>query len=108
MRHSAQYELTLQAETLAVSAAKLPPAEEKDRAALEERIGQIRHLGETLDLLYDAFTRRRLGAGWPAELGARAALAATRRRASRRRRRREASGNQDARMMRGRLATAPA
>jgi hypothetical protein len=69
VRHSAQYELTLQAETLAVSAAKLPPAVEKDRAALEERIGRIRHLGETVDLLYDAFAKRRLGAGWAAELG---------------------------------------
>jgi hypothetical protein len=69
VRHSAQYELTLQAETLAISAAKLLPYEEKDRAALEERIGQIRHLLETVDLLYDAFTKRRLGASWPTELG---------------------------------------
>src|SRR3954469_13679100 len=61
VRHSQQYELTLQAETLAVSAAKLPPAEEKERAELEERISQLRHLQETVDLLYYAFLKRRMG-----------------------------------------------
>jgi hypothetical protein len=68
-RHDRQYELTLQAETLAVSGARLPaPEEEEDRARLEERVTLLRHLVETLDLLYDAFGRHRLGAGWPKEL----------------------------------------
>ncbi len=69
VRHDQQYEFALQAETLAVSAAKLPPpAEESDRARLDERVTQIRALTETLDLLYDAFGQRRFGEGWPKEL----------------------------------------
>ena len=69
VRHDQQYELTLQAETLAVSGAKLPPpAEEVERARLEERVTQVRSLIETLDLLYDAFGQRRHGAEWPKEL----------------------------------------
>jgi hypothetical protein len=70
VRHDQEYELTLQAETLGVSGAKLPPPEaEEERACQEERVGQLRHLLETLDLLYDAFGRRRLGSGWTKELG---------------------------------------
>ena len=42
--------------------------ESEERVKLEERVGQLRHLVETLDLLYDAFLNRRLGAGWPEEL----------------------------------------
>src|SRR5436305_10864554 len=60
VRHDQQYELTLQAETLAVSGARLPPAEGDDeRARLDERVNQLRHSLETLDLLYDAFGQRR-------------------------------------------------
>lgn len=69
VRHDRQYELTLHAETLAVSGAKLPaPEADEERARLEERIDLLRHMLETLDLLYDAFTQRRLGEGWPKEL----------------------------------------
>ncbi len=69
VRHHRQYELALHAETLAVGGAKLPPPEaEEDRARLEERVDQLRHLLETLDLLYDAFGRVRLGENWPKEL----------------------------------------
>jgi hypothetical protein len=69
VRHDQQYELTLQAETLAVSGARLPaPEAVDDRARLEERVGQLRHLLETLDLLFDTFTRCRAGDGWPREL----------------------------------------
>ena len=58
------------AETLAVSGAKLPATEEgEEHVRLEERVGQLRHLIETLDLLYDAFLSKRLGSGWPEELG---------------------------------------
>ena len=70
VRHDQQYELTLQAETLAISGAKLPEAEAgEERARLEERVSQMRHLVETLDLLYGAFLARRLAAGWGEELG---------------------------------------
>ncbi len=69
VRHDAQYELTLQAETLAVSGAKLPaPEASEERARLEERIVQVRHLLETLDLLYDAFTSKRASDQWSKEL----------------------------------------
>jgi hypothetical protein len=69
VRHDRQYELTLQAETLAVSGGRLPAPEEiDDRARLEERVTTLRHLLETLDLLYDRFGRVRLGEGWPKEL----------------------------------------
>jgi hypothetical protein len=69
VRHDHQYELTLQAESLAVSAAKLPaPEASEERARLEERIAQLRHLLETLDLLYDAFSEKRAGDQWSKEL----------------------------------------
>lgn len=68
VRHDSQYELTLQAENLAITGARLPPAEgEEDRARLEERVTQIRHLLETMDLLYNAFGERRCGSGWHKE-----------------------------------------
>jgi hypothetical protein len=69
VRHDHQYELTLQAETLAVSGARLPaPEATEERARLEERIAQLRHLLETLDLLYDAFSAKRGGELWAKEL----------------------------------------
>jgi hypothetical protein len=69
VRHDHQYDLTLQAETLAVSGGKLPAPEAVDeRARLEERVTQLRHLVETLDLMYDAFGQKRAGEEWPKEL----------------------------------------
>lgn len=69
VRHDQQYELTFQAETLTISGAKLPTIDEKDdRLRMEERVGQLRHLIEAIDLLLDAFLKRRLSADWPAEL----------------------------------------
>jgi hypothetical protein len=69
VRHDQQYELTLTAETMGVAGARLPPGEaDEDRARLEERVTQLRHLLETLDLLYDAFGHRRFGPEWPKEL----------------------------------------
>lgn len=70
VRHDQQYELTLHAESLAVTGAKLPaPEADDERARLEERIGIVRGLIETLDLLFEAFGRVRTGAGWGKELG---------------------------------------
>jgi hypothetical protein len=70
VRHDQSYELTLQAESLSISAARLPPPEgEDDRARIEERVTQLRHLLETLDLMYQAFLRLRLGDDWAKELG---------------------------------------
>jgi hypothetical protein len=68
VRQESQYELTLQAETLAIGGAKLPPAEAEDeRARIEERITQVRDLLETVDLLYAEFIQRRLGDAWTKE-----------------------------------------
>jgi hypothetical protein len=69
VRHEQQYELTLSAESLAVSGARLPATEaEDDRGCLEERVTQLRHLLETLDLLYDTFAERRASDTWTMEL----------------------------------------
>lgn len=71
VRHGETTEFALAAETLAVSAAKLPPMSEEiiePRARQEERIDQIRTLIETLDLIYDAFGRVRLSAEWKRQL----------------------------------------
>jgi hypothetical protein len=70
VRHDSQYDLSLQAETLAVGSARLPPPEEEqERQRQEARIDQIRHLIETLELLYDAFGQVRCGEHWSKELG---------------------------------------
>lgn len=69
VRHDHQYELTLFAESLAISGAKLPvPEAIEERPRHEERVTQIRHLVETLDLLYAAFVELRLSASWEKEL----------------------------------------
>jgi hypothetical protein len=71
VRHGAQYELTLQAESLAVSGAQLPRPEDDGLSAAEirmARVDSLRHLTETLDLLFDAYRRRRAGNGWTKEV----------------------------------------
>lgn len=70
VRHEQQYELTLQAETFAVGSAALPKLEEASgREATLARIEQIRHMTDTLDLLYAAFLHQRLGVAWNENLG---------------------------------------
>ena len=69
VRHDQQYELTLQAENLGISGAKLPASEETDeRAQLDERIDQLRNLIDVADQLYQTFLRRRLGSDWSKDL----------------------------------------
>ncbi|HVJ81383.1 MAG TPA: hypothetical protein VNC50_09975 [Planctomycetia bacterium] len=69
IRHDEQYDFTVTAETLAVSSAALPKLESETLAAeRQDRIDQIRHFTESLDLLYDAFIRRRLSAHWAEDL----------------------------------------
>ncbi len=70
VRHGQQYELTLQAESLAVSGANLPKIEGASGHDLHAaRIDSLRHLVETLDLMYDSFARTRIGPDWGTELG---------------------------------------
>lgn len=65
-RQGDQYEFVIQAETLGVSSAKLPPVEGSGnpRAAIEERIEQVRHLADTVDLLFKAFLKERVSMEW--------------------------------------------
>jgi hypothetical protein len=70
VRQDSQYDLSLHAETLAVGSARLPPPEEEQaRPRQEARIDQVRHLIETLELLYDAFAKVRCSEQWSKELG---------------------------------------
>jgi len=71
-RQGAQYELTLQADTLAVSGASLPKPEGPKLSPHESRIARLdslRHLSETLDLLFATFLALRTSTGWTDELG---------------------------------------
>lgn len=65
VRHDEQYDLTLQAETFAVSGAKIQIDEDAEgRGILEDRIEGVRGLKETLDLLFQTFCERRIGKSW--------------------------------------------
>jgi hypothetical protein len=67
IRHDDQFELTLNAETLAVGGGKLPnPPEDINTPAarLNDRVDKLRDLIEALDLLYDAFGQTRFGSKW--------------------------------------------
>jgi len=69
VRHGEQYELTLQAETFAVSGAKIQIDEDAEgRGILEDRIEGLRGLKETLDLTFQAFCGQRIGKSWSGEL----------------------------------------
>jgi hypothetical protein len=71
VRDGVQHEFVLQAETLAVSGARTQLSENGDAAGgggAAERIEALRHLSETIDLLFGAFCKRRLSSGWPREL----------------------------------------
>ncbi len=68
-RHDQQYDLTFQAESLAITGAKLPaPEADQERARHEERVDQLRHLLETIDLLFDRFNSLRVTDQWPKQL----------------------------------------
>ena len=70
VREGSQYELTLQAETLSVSGAALPKIEGARGAELQfARVDALRHLVETLDLVFEAYGRHRTGADWSGVLG---------------------------------------
>ena len=72
VRHGAQYELTLQAETLAVSGAALPKPEDRRLSPHDPRIARLeslRHLTETLDLLFQAYLDRRTSSSWTRRAG---------------------------------------
>jgi len=69
VRQSVQYELTLQAETFAVSGAKIQMDDDAEgREFLENRIDGVRGLKQTLNLLFHAFCDRRVGKNWGDDL----------------------------------------
>lgn len=69
VRNSEQYEFTLQAETFSIGGAKIHvDGDAVGRGLLEDRIESIRRLGETADLLFEAFCERRLGKAWKKDL----------------------------------------
>ncbi len=72
VRQGAQYVLTLQAESFAVSGLALPKPEDGPLSPSEFRVARLeslRHLTETLDLLFAAYLDRRTSQIWPEELG---------------------------------------
>ena len=71
VRQGADYELTIQAESFAVSGANLPKPEGGRLSPHESRIARLeslRHLTETLDLLFAAYLDRRTSRKWSEEL----------------------------------------
>jgi len=69
VRYGEQYELVLQAETFAVSGAKIHADDSAEgRGVLEDRIESLRGLNDTIDLLFRTFCARRVGKNWPGDL----------------------------------------
>lgn len=69
VRHDEKYDLKISAETLGVSSAALPKLESETFVAMrQDRVDQIRHLAETVDLLFVAFVHSRLSDSWPNDL----------------------------------------
>ena len=66
-----QFTLALNAESLAVRAAKLPEVQdaESERVLFEERIALLRELGKALDGLFEAFLKIRASSGWEGQVG---------------------------------------
>ncbi|MCA1806911.1 MAG: hypothetical protein LC687_03475, partial [Actinobacteria bacterium] len=63
-RFGQQYDLVLQAESFAISGAKIHVDENDTDHQLDDRIDAIRSLNETVDLLFHAFCARRVGREW--------------------------------------------
>jgi hypothetical protein len=72
VRQGSDYELTLQAETLAVTGGALPKPEDRRLSPHDARIARlegVRHLAQTIDLLFKAYLNRRTSSNWSDELG---------------------------------------
>jgi len=71
VRDGIQYEFVLQAESFAVSSAKIkfPDQDDEDPESYQAmRVAGLRTLVESLDLLYGKFCERRLGKSWSADV----------------------------------------
>lgn len=67
VRHGQQFDLVLQAESFAISGAKIHVDEDQEDHQLDDRIDAIRTLNETVDLLFHAFCARRISQEWSAD-----------------------------------------
>lgn len=67
VRHGQQFDLVLQAESFAISGAKIH-VDDDDSFDANDRIDAIRSLGETVDLLFHAFCARRVASSWSQDL----------------------------------------
>jgi len=67
-RYGEQYMFVLQSEGFQINGAKIETTEPSGKNAREERIENLRHFVETLDLLYGAFCERRVGEDWQEDL----------------------------------------
>lgn len=64
VRSGQQFDMVLQAESLAVSGAKIRVDEQDDAPQLDDRIDAIRELTLTIDLLFEAYCGMRLSDRW--------------------------------------------
>ena len=64
VRYGQQYDLVLQAESLAVSGARIRSDDQDDAHQLDDRIDAIRELSLTVDLLFEAYCELRLSSTW--------------------------------------------
>ena len=67
-RYGEQYQFVLQSESFQINGAKLEKSEPSGKNAREERLENLRHFTETLDLLYGAFCERRVSDEWAEDL----------------------------------------
>lgn len=71
VRQNQQFDVTLQAETFAISGAKIQSEEADDIDEIRlNRIESIRNLGRTVDLMFEFFLDRRVGKKWNSDLEA--------------------------------------
>ena len=64
VRHGQQFDLVLQAETFAISGAKIHLDEDADQYDLDQRIESIRDLCDSVDLMFHLFCEQRVAASW--------------------------------------------
>jgi hypothetical protein len=64
-----QFTLTFNAETFAITSARLPDIEEADtpRVIFEERVTMIRDLWQAIDSMFEAFLKRRASSAWESQ-----------------------------------------
>jgi len=67
VRNAQQFDLTLIAESFGIGGCKISFPGETNSLDREDRVESVRQIGETLDLLYEAFLDQRISKKWKAE-----------------------------------------